>query len=163
MCRRWPGISRCGPPSASAPAVAPSPADLELLAAYDWPGNVRELAAVIERATILGEGKSLKVAEALGTAAAPVALHRPAAPAGRFLTLDDAMARHIEAALTQSCGRIEGADGAAHLLGINPHTLRARMRKLGVDWQRFRGVQRAGDMDAVRRRIRPPGDTRQSA
>ena len=24
-------------------------------------------------------------------------------------------------------------------LGINPHTLRARMRKLNVDWNRFRG------------------------
>jgi hypothetical protein len=24
------------------------------------------------------------------------------------------------------------------LLAINPHTLRARMRKLGIDWRRFR-------------------------
>jgi hypothetical protein len=28
--------------------------------------------------------------------------------------------------------------GAAAILGINPHTLRARMRKLGVEWSRFR-------------------------
>ena len=48
------------------------------------------------------------------------------------------MARHIEAALRRTAGRIEGTRGAARLLGINPHTLRARMRRLGVDWTRFR-------------------------
>jgi transcriptional regulator with GAF, ATPase, and Fis domain len=48
------------------------------------------------------------------------------------------MSRHIERALTVTRGRIEGPHGAARLLGINPHTLRARMRRLGVDWQRFR-------------------------
>jgi transcriptional regulator with GAF, ATPase, and Fis domain len=56
-----------------------------------------------------------------------------------FSTLDQAMARHIEAALERSRGRIEGTRGAAELLGINPHTLRARMRRLEIDWQRFRG------------------------
>jgi transcriptional regulator with GAF, ATPase, and Fis domain len=50
------------------------------------------------------------------------------------------MQRHIEAALTATAGRIEGPHGAARLLAINPHTLRARMRKLGIDWKRFRGV-----------------------
>ena len=45
-------------------------------------------------------------------------------------------------------GRVEGEGGAAELLGINPHTLRARMRKLGVDWRRFR---RSGRSDP-----RPP-------
>jgi hydrogenase-4 transcriptional activator len=53
-------------------------------------------------------------------------------------SLDVATRRHIEAALERTQGRIEGARGAAKLLGINPHTLRARMRKLKIDWQRFR-------------------------
>jgi transcriptional regulator with GAF, ATPase, and Fis domain len=48
------------------------------------------------------------------------------------------MARHIEGTLAKCWGRIEGPHGAARLLGINPHTLRARMRKLGIDWRRFR-------------------------
>jgi transcriptional regulator with GAF, ATPase, and Fis domain len=48
------------------------------------------------------------------------------------------MARHIEAALARTGGRVEGPRGAAVLLGINPHTLRARMRKLGVDARRHR-------------------------
>jgi len=48
------------------------------------------------------------------------------------------MARHIEAALARTRGRVEGPGGAARLLAINPHTLRARMRKLGVEARRFR-------------------------
>ena len=111
-------------------------------------GNVRELIAVMERAVILGEGRSLEVAKALGVgqgAATSRPLHTasataltPIAGAGDILPLDLAMARHIEMALARTEGRIEGAGGAARILGINPHTLRARMRKLGVDWQRFR-------------------------
>jgi transcriptional regulator with GAF, ATPase, and Fis domain len=54
------------------------------------------------------------------------------------MTLDAAMARHIESALRRTRGRIEGKGGAAELLDINPHTLRARMRKLGINWGRFR-------------------------
>jgi transcriptional regulator with GAF, ATPase, and Fis domain len=53
-------------------------------------------------------------------------------------TLDQVARRHIEETLTQTLGRIEGPFGAARRLGINPHTLRARMRKLGIDWRRFR-------------------------
>ena len=47
-------------------AVLPTPEDLSLLANYSWPGNVRELRTVIERAVILGDGKHLEVATALG-------------------------------------------------------------------------------------------------
>jgi transcriptional regulator with GAF, ATPase, and Fis domain len=126
--------------------LVPAPEDLELLVAYPWPGNVRELAAVVERAAILGNGKRLEVAQALG--AIP---HTPAAaparaavdPAGAFLTLDAVTVRHIEAALGRTRGRIEGPEGAARLLDVNPHTLRARMRKLGIDWRRHRPAPRA--------------------
>jgi transcriptional regulator with GAF, ATPase, and Fis domain len=128
----------------TAPLV-PTPEQMALLVSYPWPGNVRELAAVIERAAILGNGRSLEVAQALGG----IALRTP--PPGDVVvgvdrgpvraelqTLDAVMAGHIEAALARTRGRIEGPDGAARVLGINPHTLRARMRKLGVKWQRFR-------------------------
>jgi transcriptional regulator with GAF, ATPase, and Fis domain len=124
--------------------LVPSPEDLRLLASYSWPGNVRELAAVIDRAAILGDGAHLDVAKALGTEPPgprvrdETPLTRRPEVDGPFPTLDAAMARHVEAALTRSRGRIEGPSGAAALLGINPHTLRARMRKLGIDWSRFR-------------------------
>ncbi|HWV56717.1 MAG TPA: helix-turn-helix domain-containing protein, partial [Longimicrobiales bacterium] len=111
---------------------------------YDWPGNIRELASVIDRAAILGGGVRLEVARALGVdGRVDVAMHRgPVAPDQRapqpLTTLDEAMRRHIESALVATRGTIEGERGAARLLGINPHTLRARMRKLGIDWSRFR-------------------------
>jgi len=116
--------------------------DLVRLAAYDWPGNVRELAAVIERAAILGHGKRLELAAALGSSPRPrlTAIEGGASPVAR---LDDAMVRHIERALASANGRIEGPGGAAALLHVNPHTLRARMRKLGVEWSKFRATQAA--------------------
>ncbi len=125
-----------------------SSSDVALLQSYPWPGNVRELAAVIERAAILGEGGRLAVDRALGVTSgdhgAPRARTRSGAtpdrslasedvdPDGRFLTLDQAMARHIERALARCDGRIDGPRGAARLLAIHPNTLRSRMAKLGV-------------------------------
>ena len=128
------------------PQRIPSPEDLQLLVSYPWPGNVRELIAVIERAVILGDGERLELAKALGVApaassAAPRSGPRALASEGEpFLPLDRAMARHIEAALSRTRGKVEGRGGAAELLGINPHTLRARMRKLAVDPHRFRSA-----------------------
>jgi len=122
-------------------ALEVDPDDLALMLDYPWPGNVRELAAVVERAAILGGGHRLDVRGAMGTKLH--ALRERTALAddldGPFPTLDEAMQRHIERALQRCHGRIEGSNGAAALLGINPHTLRGRMRKLGVAWSAFRG------------------------
>ena len=118
-----------------ASSLAVTPGDIALLLAYEWPGNVRELAAVIERAAILGEFRRLDVARALGVRAEP---GRDVVANGDFATLDQAMRQHIEKALGRCHGRIEGAGGAARLLGINPNTLRSRMQRLGIDWDRFR-------------------------
>jgi hydrogenase-4 transcriptional activator len=139
------------------PAVEPTEADLQLLAGYDWPGNIRELGAVIDRAAILGGGRKLDVSTALGLGRQPPPVpvadatmyevipetvplgrqaHQPAA--GEIIPLAAAMRQHIERALVATRGRIEGRRGAAALLQINPHTLRARMRKLGIDAGRFR-------------------------
>lgn len=118
--------------------VEPTEADLNLLRQYSWPGNIQKLAAVIDRAAILGNGKSLEVATALGIHGPlrPAAAVTPsAAPAGivpssgggrpPMVTLQMAMRAHIEQALQLTHGRIEGRGGAAQLLDINPHTLRA--------------------------------------
>lgn len=117
--------------------LAVSNADLDVLAGYDWPGNVRELAAVIERAAILGNGCFLDVRGALG-AVEKMDSVRPKADGSDFTTLDESIRKHIESALRRTSGQIEGAGGAAKLLGLNPHTLRAKMRKLGIDWSVFR-------------------------
>ncbi len=126
------------------PPALPTATDLTMLAAYDWPGNVRELAAVIDRAAILGNGERLEIAKALGLS---TTADRPApTPASRdhpgprtlIPSLDDAIRSHIERALEITAGRIEGNNGAAAMLRINPHTLRSKMRKLGVVWRSFR-------------------------
>ena len=109
-------------------------ADIALLQTYDWPGNVRELAAVIERAAILGEGKRLDIARALGVRRDD----DPPTAGSHFPSLDEAVRAHIERALRQCQGRIEGAHGAATLLRVHPNTLRSRMNKLGLRWERFR-------------------------
>jgi transcriptional regulator with GAF, ATPase, and Fis domain len=117
----------------------PTESDIALLSSYAWPGNVREMASVIERAAILGEGHRLEIATALGLSSQPRrASERSSGGQGEFATLDQAMIEHIHAALTRTRGKIEGPRGAARLLGINPYTLRSRMRKLGVDPRPFR-------------------------
>jgi transcriptional regulator with GAF, ATPase, and Fis domain len=129
--------------------VAPTVEQIELLQSYDWPGNIRELGAVIDRAAILGNGQTLDLAAALGLAAPTrhyAAAENPdsgktSLSLGRSLVpLNEAMRQHIEAALRATRGRVEGGQGAARLLAMNPHTLRARMRKLGIDWAAFRTV-----------------------
>jgi transcriptional regulator with GAF, ATPase, and Fis domain len=53
----------------------------------------------------------------------------------QLLALDEAMSRHIRQTLQISNGKISGAGGAAQRLGINPNTLRSRMRKLGISFK----------------------------
>ncbi len=124
--------------------LSPTPEDIRALLEYDWPGNVRELASVIERAAILGDGRHLAVRAAIGphTPSARVDAHdgevAPRAGSDTSESLEAAMVKHIHVALEKTRGRIEGPFGAASLLGINPHTLRSRMRKLGIDWSRYR-------------------------
>ena len=135
--------------------VAPNHSDLRLLASYSWPGNIRELQAVIDRATILGGGQRLEIAKSLGTTVeespvatssdeptfyevVPESIPRKTISSSKIATLDEAMKAHIERALELTKGKIEGKNGTAEVLGINPHTLRARMRKLKISWDRFR-------------------------
>jgi hydrogenase-4 transcriptional activator len=104
--------------------------DLQRLQRWDWPGNVRELIAVIERAAILGDGDFLDVETALG--------HPDQRADGARSPAGAPERESIESALERCLGRIEGPFGAAAALGVNPHTLRSRMRRLGVDWTRYR-------------------------
>ena len=84
-------------------------------------------------------GARSSVAAAIGSSPAgdggePVRRERHRPP---IAPLDAACAPHRDA-LDATRGRIEGPHGAARLLRINPHTLRARMRKLKIDWRAFR-------------------------
>jgi transcriptional regulator with GAF, ATPase, and Fis domain len=115
-----------------APAV-----DAETLArlqAYDWPGNVRELQNVVERALITSGGGPLHFPD-LGIASAPSAPPSASAKSG-LSTLHTIEAEHIRKVMRAARGKIQGPGGAAEQLGLQPNTLRARMRKLRIPYGR---------------------------
>jgi len=100
---------------------------LNALESYHWPGNVRELESVIERAIITSQGSALQVLDRFET------FHKQSTEDLKILA--DVERDHILQALQKTSWRIEGKNGAAILLGINPSTLRARMRKYGIHRQ----------------------------
>jgi transcriptional regulator with GAF, ATPase, and Fis domain len=111
---------------------------LQQLIAYRWPGNVRELENVVERALILSRGGVLSFD--LGTVEFPTNRSTGSLPEKKLVTLDQAVAQHIRRALRQTKGKVAGSGGAAALLAINPSTLRAKMRKLGIPYGRKSGT-----------------------
>ena len=119
-------------------SLIPSGADIVRLRAWDWPGNVRELAAVIERAAILGNGHGLDVVTALGSPGQDVRGAERLSGATVEAAADAPDRAELERTLRRCRGRIEGPFGAAAALGVNPHTLRSRLRRLGIEWGTYR-------------------------
>jgi transcriptional regulator with GAF, ATPase, and Fis domain len=103
---------------------------LKALQEYHWPGNVRELESVVERAVITSQGTALQVLDRFDTFRKTGALVAQDVKALAELEHD-----HILQVLQKTGWRIEGKNGAAVLLGLNPSTLRARMRKYGIHRQ----------------------------
>jgi formate hydrogenlyase transcriptional activator len=93
---------------------------------FSWPGNVRELENVIERAAINSGGRTLRLVDKLESPQT-----KDSAEAQRK-TLNEVERDYILQSLEQTYWRIEGRNGAAAILGLNPSTLRARMLKLGI-------------------------------
>lgn len=124
----------------SLPVAYPDEKDIDLLCQYSWPGNIREFASVIDRATILGNGKKLEIAQALGLSniQQTTLISKNKNGTEEILTLDEYNKKYIEYVLQKTNGKIDGKDGCAELLGVNPNTLRARMRKLGIDFKSFK-------------------------
>ena len=107
---------------------------LDLLQSYPWPGNIRELQNVIERAVIVSDGDRLSVDARwfAGGSATQLGAKQP---------LDELAVREralVEAALTESKGRVSGPTGAAAKLGIPRTTLESKIRSLGLNKNHFR-------------------------
>jgi chemotaxis protein methyltransferase CheR len=100
---------------------------VQALQAYAWPGNVRELQNLIEQAVLVSEGPLLRLPDRLGPA--------PAGPVGSGLlpSLVELERDHILKVLEATNWKVEGAKGAADILGLAPSTLRSRMQKLGIE------------------------------
>jgi len=109
---------------------------LARLKRYDWPGNIRELKNVIERAAISSQGSRVRIDMALPETAElpPTAMSTPNdahfVTETEFRLMEKA---NIIAALRAADWRVWGENGAADLLGINPSTLKYRMKQLGIE------------------------------
>jgi PAS domain S-box-containing protein len=130
-----------------------SQATMNLLVAYRWPGNIRELQNTIERAVVLSHGSVLTLNANLLPADVSEASANPSRAEGDHaivsagarnnsdtgwpgpptsISLKEVERCHILTVLQKTGGLIEGPKGAARMLGLNPGTLRGRMKKLGI-------------------------------
>ncbi len=112
------------------PTIAPGA--YERLMSYGWPGNVRELENLVERELIWHRSGPLRFDSLQPDDICRATVPIPEGPVGGPLNLDEAMCLHISKVLHMTRGKIHGPGGAAELLGINPNTLRGRMRHLGI-------------------------------
>jgi len=97
---------------------------MNALQAYHWPGNIREFSNIIESAIISSHDETLRISNM------PVTSKHP--PGGRVMSMAHMEKEHIIKAIETCKWQIEGKNGAASLLDLNPGTLRGRMRKYDI-------------------------------
>jgi transcriptional regulator with GAF, ATPase, and Fis domain len=102
---------------------------LPALERYDWPGNIRELENVLQQAIILSHDGVLDLADFIGQS---IEIDRTTPGLERSQALVDVERDYIRRVLDSARWRIEGAAGAADVLGLRSSTLRTRMQKLGL-------------------------------
>ena len=98
---------------------------MQKLQDYHWPGNVRELEHVIERAIITSPGSELIILDGIDREA--VVNEKDS-----LKDLETTEREHILKVLHKTRWKIDGEGGAAAILGLNPSTLRFRIKKLGI-------------------------------
>ena len=146
-----------------------TPEAMAALCAYDWPGNVRELINVIERATLLTTGNALRPEDlpegVRGEYTSSSQLPSPAALEEAHLRIPrawldlplrasrEALLREFERAyLTALLESTRGRVGeTAERAGIQPRSLYAKMKRLGLHKEDYR---------SARRRRPPQSDTK---
>jgi transcriptional regulator with PAS, ATPase and Fis domain len=103
---------------------------LDRLQSYPWPGNIRELQNVIERSVILCDTDEFSVDESWLSHERQASRPLP----GNLQTHEKEI---IEAALTETGGRVSGPSGAAIKLGIPATTLDSKIKSLKINKRRF--------------------------
>ena len=99
---------------------------IEFLTRYNWPGNIRELQTVVERATILTKGQTVRL-EDLGIASGAEPAGNGRLRVGDEISLEELERAHIEAVLEQA----SSLDVAAKVLGIDSSTLYRKRKRYG--------------------------------
>ena len=110
---------------------------LKLFESYDWPGNIRELQNLVERSVILSSGDVFSINESWLPRESSSTASR-VQPFARVEARQIGEREMIEAALTESRGRVAGPTGAAVKLGIPPTTLYSRIKALKIQKNRFK-------------------------
>jgi len=102
---------------------------LKLCQSYPWPGNIRELQNIVERSVILCTGDTFWIDEAWLSSedSAPLESSGPLTQ-----NVQNYEKQLIEAALTESNGKVAGLNGAAAKLGIPRSTLDAKIKQLNI-------------------------------
>ena len=111
------------------------PGALEPLSRYTWPGNVRELENMVERALILNPDGPIDIG-ALAVTPDYSDTNTTIEAEPDSLLFDNVVSKHIQSVLEMTGGKVNGEKGAAKLLGLNPSTLRQKMRKLNIPFGR---------------------------
>ncbi len=95
---------------------------IKALKSYSWPGNIRELENLIERSVITSPEGNLQI--------------EIPTPSGKIpdqgMTLQEMERAYLIEVLEKTSWVIQGPKGAAHQLGLNPSSLRFRMKKSGI-------------------------------
>jgi len=103
-----------------------SEAAMRLLDRHSWPGNVRELRNVIERATIVAQGRLIEPGDLPPLATAPTG-DKAAGGLAPGTTVDEAERQLIDVTLTHTGGN---KTRAAELLGISLKTLHNKLNRM---------------------------------
>ena len=109
------------------PAVEIPKHTIRALQDYHWPGNVRELRNMVESALITARGDKLK-------------FELPKSSENHisdFKSLEEMERDYILQVLKAKNWKVQGPNSAASILGMNPNTLCARIKKLGIKKQAF--------------------------
>jgi PAS domain S-box-containing protein len=112
-----------------------------------WPGNVRELQNMIERAAVVSASDTLRLPE--DWRPIPAVLKARSLPIPEQLSpeetqppktsrLQEIERQHVIRVLADTHWKVEGVGGAAEILGLQPNTLRSRMKKLGIPTKKLR-------------------------
>jgi transcriptional regulator with GAF, ATPase, and Fis domain len=109
---------------------------LDLFQSYPWPGNIRELRNVIERSIIVCETERFSVDESWLSRQPLRTSPTNQRELRQRIAAEEKQA--IEAALTESRGRVFGPSGAAARLGIARSTLDSKIKTLKIDKNRFK-------------------------
>ena len=133
-------------------------AAMKTLTNWEWPGNIRELENFVERAVILTRGKSLEVPitelrkstvdssvsnnngrqdEISRIVRETISEINKRTTRSAAKEQDQKERQEIMRVLSETKGRVGGADGAAARMAINRTTLISRIKKFGIDPRLF--------------------------